>query len=78
MNKTVKNTNFIILYRPTGEIVFPDEYHGLFTDDLSTIPEGSILWKVFAWDAPEQLEGQEELIGEYKHNINDDGIEIVL
>ena len=53
------NNNF----RPTGEISFPDEYHGLFTDDLTMVAEGSTLFNVYALDAPEDLGGQEEWIG---------------
>ena len=55
------NANHV--FRPTGEIAFPDEYHGLFTDDLTTIPEGSTLFNVYAYNAPVELGGQEELIG---------------
>ena len=52
-----------LVFRPTGSIMFPDAYHGLFTSDLASIPEGSVLWKVYAWTAPPQLGGKEELIG---------------
>jgi len=58
------NYPYKLVFKPTGEIVFPDQYHGLFTDDLATIPEGSTLWSVYAWSAPEQLGGEEELIGD--------------
>lgn len=50
--------------QPTGNIIFNDTYHGLFTDDLASIPEGSVLYKVFAWDQPSELGGTEQLIGE--------------
>merc|ERR1711874_86918 len=36
----------------------------LIPDDLSPIPEGSTLWHVYAVSAPEELGGQEELIGD--------------
>ena len=55
--------NIVFLSRPTGEISFPDEYHGLFTDDLSAVAEGSTLFNVYALSAPTELGGQEELIG---------------
>jgi len=57
------NFPYKLVFRPTGSISFPDTYHGLFTDDLASIPEGSVLWKVYAWTAPAQLNGKEELIG---------------
>jgi len=50
--------------QPTGDITFNDTYHGLFTDDLVSIPEGSLLYNVFAWDQPSELGGTEQLIGE--------------
>lgn len=53
---------FKLVFRPTNS--FSDEYHGLLADDLSSIPEGSILFNVYAWDAPEDLGGQEEFIGD--------------
>jgi len=58
------NYPYKLVFRPTGEIAFPDEYHGLFTDDLTTIPEGSTLFNVYAYNAPVELGGQEELIGD--------------
>jgi len=57
------NYPYKLVFRPTGEIVFPDEYHGLLADDLATVEEGAVLWDVFAWDNPEELGGREELIG---------------
>jgi len=58
------NLPYKLVFRPTGEISFPDSYHGLFTDDLATIAEGSVLYNIFAWDAPVELGGQEQQIGE--------------
>jgi len=52
--------------QPTGKIMFNDTYHGLFTDDLASIPQGSVLYKVFAWDKPSELGGTEQLIGKLK------------
>jgi len=57
------NYPYKLVFRPTGEIVFPDEYHGVLADDLATIEKDAVLWDVFAWDNPEELGGREELIG---------------
>jgi len=57
------NYPYELIFKPTGEITFPDEYHGLFTDDLASIAEGSVLWNVYAMNAPVELGGQQELIG---------------
>merc|ERR1712179_193006 len=57
------NYPYKLVFRPTGEIVFPDEYHGVLADDLATIEKDTVLWNVFAWDNPEELGGREELIG---------------
>jgi len=57
------NYPYKLVFRPTGEIVFPDEYHGVLADDLATIEKDTVLWDVFAWDNPEELGGREELIG---------------
>lgn len=64
MAESVVNYPFKLIFKPTGEISFPDEYHGLFTDDLVSIPEGSVLWNVFAMDAPTELGGTEQWIGD--------------
>jgi len=57
------NYPYKLVFRPTGEIVFPDEYHGALADDLATVEKDAVLWDVFAWDNPEELGGREELIG---------------
>jgi len=57
------NYPYKLVFRPTGDIVFPDEYHGVLADDLATIEEDTVLWDVFAWDNPEELGGREEQIG---------------
>ena len=62
--------DLFLVCRPTGEISFPDEYHGLFTDDLVSIPEGSVLWNVFAMDAPTELGGTEQWIGKHDNSLN--------
>merc|ERR1719481_383667 len=51
---------FKLVFKPNPEIQnFPDEYHGPFTDDLASIPKYTILFKVYAWDAPSELGGTE-------------------
>jgi len=56
---------FKLVFKPNPEIQnFPDEFHGPFTDVLATIPKGILLFKVYAWDAPSELGGTEQLIGE--------------
>jgi len=57
------NFPFKLVFRPTGDITFPDEYHGLLADDLATIDKDVVLWDVYAWDKPIELGGREELIG---------------
>lgn len=57
------NFPFKLVFRPTGEFSFPDNYHGPLHQDLATIPKGSVLWNVYAWDQPQQLGGQEQLLG---------------
>lgn len=49
--------------KPTGKLSFPDTYHGLFTDDLESIPSGSTLWEVYAFNKPCALGGTEKHIG---------------
>jgi len=55
---------FAIRFEPSGDIEFPSSYHGLFTDDLKTIPVGSTLYKVHAMDKPCNLGGTESYIGD--------------
>jgi len=55
---------FMLRFQPTGDFAFDDAYHGDFQDDLSSIPEGSSLWRVYAMDQPAELGGSEQLIGE--------------
>jgi hypothetical protein len=51
-------------FHPTGDIAFPDSYQQPSTADLVTIPAGSTLYQVFALNAPEELGGSEQMIGE--------------
>jgi len=53
---------FMLKFKPNPELQnFPDEYHGPFTDDLAGIPVDTMLFSVYALDAPE---GTETMIGE--------------
>jgi len=58
------NYPYKLVFKPTGKIAFPDEYHGELHDDLKTIEEDTILWEVHAWDDPAELGGVEEHIGD--------------
>jgi len=51
-------------FHPTGSISFPDKYARSNTEDLVTVPSGSVLYEVFALDAPEKLGGQEKRIAD--------------
>lgn len=45
--------------------MFPDEYSGVwYTDQYMSIPEGTLLFHVYGWDAPEALGGVEHSIGD--------------
>lgn len=50
-------------FHPTGDIEFPQDYQGDYLNQLKTIKSGSTLWSVYGLDAPEELGGQEHLIG---------------
>jgi len=58
------NFPYMLRFHPTGEISFPDTYVEFFTDQLMTIPEGSVLYQVFATDKPVELGGTETHIGD--------------
>jgi len=51
-------------FHPTGNISFPDTYARPNTEDLITIPSGSVLYQVFALDEPEKLGGKEKRIAD--------------
>ena len=56
-------------FEPTGEYNFPStvaEGFTKFEDHLKTIKSGSVLYKVFAMDAPEEMGGTEKWIGQIK------------
>jgi len=63
---SVKNPKFpfMLRFHPTGELMFSDEYVRPFTEDLTSIPKGSVLYEVYALDEPEELGGSEQFIGE--------------
>lgn len=44
---------FMLRFKPTGEISFPDEYVNDWKDDLMSIPAGTTLYQVYALDEPE-------------------------
>merc|ERR1719419_1869715 len=55
---------FMLRFRPTGEISFPDEYVNDFLVDLMSIPKGSTLYEVWALDIPEKMGGTETHIAD--------------
>jgi len=63
ISNSLLNFPYKLVFKPTGKISFPDEYHGELEDDLDTIEEGTLLWEVYAWDNPAELGGTECLIG---------------
>ena len=44
---------FMLRFRPTGEISFPDEYVNDWLEDLKSIPAGTTLYNIYAQDLPE-------------------------
>jgi len=62
----IKNPNFPyrLRFHPTGNIRFPDNYVRPVTEDLVTIPSGSVLYQVYALDVPEELGGKETRIAD--------------
>merc|ERR1711973_191906 len=55
---------FMLRFKPTGEISFPDEYVNDWKDDLMSIPAGTTLYQVYALDEPEELGGIEAHIAD--------------
>jgi len=55
---------FMLRFKPTGEISFPDEYVNDWKNDLMSIPVGTTLYQVFALDEPEELGGVEAHIAD--------------
>ena len=56
--------DLLFRFRPTGDIVFSDDYVQDFTEDLKSIPIDSVLYEILALDLPEELGGQEVYIGD--------------
>merc|ERR1712029_59516 len=50
---------YMLRFKPSGEINFPDEYVNDWLDDLKSIPQGTTLYQVWAFDKPEELDGVE-------------------
>lgn len=57
---------FLMRFEPTDEVrnMFPDTYTSPYTEQLMTIKEGTLLFNVYGWDAPEEMGGVEHSIGE--------------
>jgi len=55
---------FMLRFHPTGELSFSDEYVRPFTEDLVSIPKGSLLYEVWALDNPAELGGTEKHIAD--------------
>ena len=56
--------DLLFRFRPTGDIVFSDDYVQDFTEDLKSIPIDSVLYEILALDLPEELGGKEVYIGD--------------
>jgi len=50
---------FMLRFKPSGEVSFPDEYVNDWLEDLKSIPMGTTLYQVWALDKPEELGGVE-------------------
>merc|ERR1711953_465071 len=55
---------FMLTFKPTGEISFPDEYVNDWLEDLKSIPVGTTLYNIYAQDVPEELGGTQTHIGD--------------
>eukprot|EP00092_Neocalanus_flemingeri_P009099 GFUD01009797.1.p1 GENE.GFUD01009797.1~~GFUD01009797.1.p1 ORF type:complete len:342 (+),score=108.83 GFUD01009797.1:89-1114(+) len=55
---------FMLRFKPTGEFMFSDDYVRPFTEDLTSIPQGSTLYEVWAMDQPTELGGTEKHIAD--------------
>jgi len=55
---------YMLRFKPSGEINFPDEYVNDWLDDLKSIPQGTTLYQVWAFDKPEELDGVETHIAD--------------
>jgi len=57
------NWPFQIDVEPYDVYGWTDEYQNDFQDQLGSIPYGTVLFKVMAYDMPPELGGEEQLIG---------------
>jgi len=55
---------YMLRFQPSGEISFPDEYVNDWLDDLKSIPMGTTLYQVWAFDKPKELGGVESHIAD--------------
>merc|ERR1712126_410983 len=55
---------YMLRFKPSGEINFPDEYVNDWLDDLKSIPQGTTLYQVWAFDKPKELGGVEAHIAD--------------
>ena len=56
-------------FEPTGEFEFPSTTYDVpFEEYLTTIPEGSVLYNIYATDKPVELGGSEQKIAQLKTN----------
>jgi len=55
---------YMLRFKPSGEINFPDEYVNDWLEDLKSIPQGTTLYQVWAFDKPEELGGVEAHIAD--------------
>jgi len=55
---------YMLRFKPSGEINFPDEYVNDWLEDLKSIPQGTTLYQVWAFDKPEELDGVETHIAD--------------
>jgi len=51
-------------FQPTGDIEFSETYIRPHTEDLVTIPQGSVMYHVWALDSPRELGGTEQKIAD--------------
>lgn len=57
------NWPFQLDIEPFDVYGWTDEYQNDFQDQLSVIPYGTVLFKIFAYDMPPELGGEERMIG---------------
>lgn len=54
---------FSLRFEPSGQFHWPSTYTKDPLEQLMGIPEGSVVWKVYGWDAPKDMGGREHLVG---------------